>query len=88
MSALDRILFDTDPTGIFGLAFVAAIALLVVGRVVWRLLRLFASLAFTLIREAWRGRRERLERERARRSRPGPNWLAADLRRARREVQP
>lgn len=91
MSALDRILFHTDPTGVFVLAFVLAIAALLVGRICWRLVCLAASISWELTRAGLLGRRERLERERrrlaARATRPGPNWLAADLRRQREGAQ-
>lgn len=87
---LDRILFDADPSGIFLLAFVVAVVLLTIGRVVWRLIYLFCSLAFELFRAALHGRRERLERERAERDarrRIAANLIAAQARRARTEAR-
>lgn len=91
VSRLDYVLFHADPTGLFVLAFLAAVALLVVGTLIGRVLWLCASVTWELVLAALQGRRERLERERrrtaARGQRPGPNWLAADLRRRRAEGQ-
>jgi hypothetical protein len=81
---LERIYTSDDPTGIFLLAFAIAVPMWLAA--LW--LRWIARIALGLFRAALQGRRERLERERARRARPGPNWLAADLRRRRAGTQP
>lgn len=91
MNWLDHLVFHADPTGLFVLAFVTAVVLLTVGRVVWLIVRLYCWLAWNLLRAGLLGFRDRLRAAREVRDaqrRIRANHVSARWRRARAGARP